>query len=73
MTTLGHLHPDSKLVRYMLHAVDGGIGALEALYLDCKEPAGSTGVLSWRMTTQYFVLVEAHPGIFSPGLRGLND
>jgi hypothetical protein len=58
----------------MLHAVDGEIGALEALYLDCKQqPAVSTGVLSWRMTRQYFVLVEAHPGILSPGFRGLND
>jgi hypothetical protein len=57
----------------MLHAVDGGIGALEALYLDCKQPAVSTGVLSWRMTTQYFVLIAAHPGILSPGFRDLND
>jgi hypothetical protein len=56
----------------MLHAVDGEIGAL-ALYLDCKHPAGSTGVLSWRITTQYSVLVEVHPGILSPGFRGLND
>jgi len=70
MTTLGHLHPASKLVRYMLHAVDGEIGALEALYFDCKEPAGSMGVLSWRMMAQFFVFIEVHPGILSPGLRG---
>ena len=70
MTTLGHLHPDSKLVRYMLHAVDGGIGALEALYFDCKEPAGSMGMLSCRMTAQNFVFIEVHPGILSPGFRG---
>jgi hypothetical protein len=58
----------------MLHAVDGEIGALEALYLDCKQqPAVSTGVLSWRMTRQYFVLVAAHPGILSSGFRSLND
>jgi hypothetical protein len=57
----------------MLHAVDGEIGALEALYLDGKQPAGSTGVLSWRMTMQYPVLVDVHPGNLSPGFRGLND
>jgi len=66
MSTLGPLYPASKL----LHAVDGEIGALEALYFGCKEPAGSMGMLSWRMTAQIFVLIEVHPGILSPGFRG---
>lgn len=54
----------------MLHAVDGETGALEALYFDCKQPAGPMGVLSWRMTAQLFLFIDVHPGIFSPGFRG---
>jgi hypothetical protein len=34
MNTPGHLQPASQLVGCMLHAVDGEIGALEALYFD---------------------------------------
>jgi hypothetical protein len=34
MSTLSHLQPDGKLVRCMLHAVDGEIGMVEALYFD---------------------------------------
>lgn len=34
MSTLSHLQPVGKLMRCMLHAVDGEIGTVEALYFD---------------------------------------
>jgi PRC-barrel domain len=34
MSTLSHLQPARKLVRCLLHAVDGEIGTVEALYID---------------------------------------